>query len=159
MNHTINLMHLRDNLNILTDLVQHCGSTAWCINITALRTCIWGLKNRHARTPSRALHFSLVLTLCFWFGCLPEYFLTGQLIPILNKAQLDCSAASSYRPITVSIMLSKLPEVCTWKMFSVWDAAMSVWFCFWQGLWNMFLLSPQGYFSLFLCPGCSECFQ
>ena len=58
-----------------------------------------------------SLHLSVLLTLCLRFGCLPDSFCLGQLVPILKKSHLDPSSAASYRPITVSVMMSKLIEL------------------------------------------------
>lgn len=56
------------------------------------------------------LHLSLLLTVCLRFGCFPHSFCMGRLVPVLKKPQLDPSAPSSYRPITVSVVISKLLE-------------------------------------------------
>ena len=58
-----------------------------------------------------ALHLSILLTLCLRFGCFPDSFCTGIVVPILKKPQLDPSKPSSYRPITVSVVISKLLEI------------------------------------------------
>ena len=57
------------------------------------------------------LHLSILLTICLRFGCFPQSFCVGKLVPILKKPQLDPSAARNYRPITVSVMTSKLLEL------------------------------------------------
>jgi retron-type reverse transcriptase len=48
---------------------------------------------------------------CLRFGCLPKAFSVGKLVPILKKPNLDPSLPASYRPITVSVTLSKLVEL------------------------------------------------
>ena len=52
------------------------------------------------------LRISLLLTLCLRFGCVPDGFHTGLLVPILKKPQLDASNPSNYRPITISVVMS-----------------------------------------------------
>ena len=42
---------------------------------------------------------------------LPDSFSTGLVIPILKKPHIDPSKASNYRPITISVMFSKLLEM------------------------------------------------
>lgn len=60
---------------------------------------------------SLGLHLSSFFTLCFRFSILPVQFYTGLLIPIIKKRNLDPSDASNYRPITVSVALSKVLEM------------------------------------------------
>lgn len=57
------------------------------------------------------LHLCLLLTVCLRFCCFPQSFCTGRLVPVLKKPQLDPSAPSSYRPIIVSVVISKLLEI------------------------------------------------
>ena len=61
----------------------------------------------HSKLP---LHLCSLFSLCIRFGILPDYFCQGLLIPILKKYTLNPSDASSYRPITVSIIISKILE-------------------------------------------------
>lgn len=53
-----------------------------------------------------------MFTICLRFGLLPDSFYTGLLIPVLKKKHLDPCIARNYRPITVSVALSKLFECC-----------------------------------------------
>ena len=61
----------------------------------------------HSKLP---LHLCSLFSLCIRFGILPDYFCQGLLIPILKKYTLNLSDASSYRPITVSVIISKILE-------------------------------------------------
>ena len=56
------------------------------------------------------LHISNMLSLCIKYGILPDMFCKGLLIPILKKSNLDPSSSKSYRPITVSVVFSKILE-------------------------------------------------
>ena len=53
---------------------------------------------------------STLFTLCIKFGVIPRSFSEGLLIPILKKPNIDPSNPSNYRPITVSVTLSKILE-------------------------------------------------
>ena len=44
------------------------------------------------------------------FGIIPESFCSGLLVPIIKKPTLDLAQPSNYRPITISIIFSKLLE-------------------------------------------------
>ena len=66
---------------------------------------------RYGLGTTLALHISVMLTLCLQFGCVPDPFRSGNLIPILKKPHLDPTTAAHYRPITVSITFSKLLEL------------------------------------------------
>ena len=59
----------------------------------------------HSKLP---LHLCSLFSLCIRFGILPDYFCQGLMIPILKKYTLNTSDASSYRPITVSVIISKI---------------------------------------------------
>ena len=52
-----------------------------------------------------------MLSLCIRHSVLPSHFNKGILLPILKKSTLDPSAPGSYRPITVSVVFSKLLEL------------------------------------------------
>jgi len=54
---------------------------------------------------------SAILTLSLRFGVVPESFYSGVLIPILKKPGLDPSLPGNYRPIIVSVVLSKILEL------------------------------------------------
>ena len=58
------------------------------------------------------LHISALLTLCLRYGLVPECFRSGLLVPILKKSHLDGRDPANYRPITISVVLSKLLEYC-----------------------------------------------
>ena len=57
------------------------------------------------------LHICILLSTCLRFGIVPDTFCIGLLVPILKKPHLDPSCAANYRPITVSVMLSKILEL------------------------------------------------
>ena len=57
------------------------------------------------------LHLSSLFSICLRYGVLPESFYTGLLVPILKKSTLDPCDAANYRPITVSVILSKVLEL------------------------------------------------
>ena len=57
------------------------------------------------------LVISVILTLCLQYCCLPDDFFTGLITPILKKPHLDPSKPENYRPITVSVTLSKILEL------------------------------------------------
>ena len=57
------------------------------------------------------LHLSNLLSICVTHGIVPESFLTGTMVPILKKVNADASKAESYRPITISVVYSKLLEL------------------------------------------------
>jgi len=60
---------------------------------------------------SLPLHLSMLLSLCLRFGCLPDAFRIGLLVPILKKAHLNARDPTKYRPITISSVTSKLLEL------------------------------------------------
>lgn len=63
---------------------------------------------KYAIGSSLPLHLSVMLTLCLRHGCLPDVFYMGLVTPILKKPNLDPSKPQFYRPITVSVSMSKL---------------------------------------------------
>ena len=56
------------------------------------------------------LHLSSILTLCLLYGTIPETFLHGKLIPIYKKGK-DPEAASSYRPVNLSVVMTEILEL------------------------------------------------
>ena len=64
------------------------------------------------------LHISYMLTLCFQHGLVPETFLHGVLIPIYKTGKYS-SQANSYRPVTLSVILTKILEKCILETCSV----------------------------------------
>ena len=56
------------------------------------------------------LFLSVLFSLCVRHGTVPKHFCEGLLIPILKKHNLDPSIPSNYRPITVSVIPSKILE-------------------------------------------------
>ena len=66
---------------------------------------------QYGLSTSLALHIAVMMTLCLRYGCIPHIFRVGVLVPILKKPHLDPSKPGSYRPITVSVVLSKLLEL------------------------------------------------
>jgi hypothetical protein len=65
---------------------------------------------KSALSSNIALHLSVLFTLCLQFGLVPDSFLTGLLVPIVKKPNINPTIANNYRPITVSVTLSKLLE-------------------------------------------------
>ena len=57
------------------------------------------------------VHLSRLFTVCVKFGVLPDKFNHSVLVPIIKKSTLDPTSASSYRPITISVTLSKILEL------------------------------------------------
>ena len=57
------------------------------------------------------LHISALFTQCVRFGIIPEQFNNGLVKPLLKKPTLDPTDPGSYRPITVSVVISKLFEM------------------------------------------------
>ena len=64
----------------------------------------------HGLGSSLPLHISSILTLCLRHGLVPDTFLHGVLIP-LYKTGKAAQLASSYRPVTLSVTLSKVLEL------------------------------------------------
>ena len=85
-----------------------------------------GITSEHLKyglNSSLPVHLSVLLTLCFRFGIVPDSFSMGVLVPILKKPNLNPAKAKNYRPITVSPCLSKIMEYyildqCTDYQFS-----------------------------------------
>ena len=64
------------------------------------------------------LHISSMLTVCLQHGLVPETFLHGVLIPIYKTGK-DSSKANSYRPVTLSVTLTKILEMYILETCSV----------------------------------------
>ena len=56
------------------------------------------------------LRISNMFSICLTYGIVPDSFLKGIVVPILKKSTLDPSNPKHYRPITVSVTMSKLME-------------------------------------------------
>ena len=56
------------------------------------------------------MFISVLLTWCLCFGLVPDSFQCGLLVPLIMKSNLDPSVAKSYRPIIMSVTISKLLE-------------------------------------------------
>ena len=72
-----------------------------------------GITSEHLRMAINSklpLHLSNLFTICVTFGVVPDAFCHGSLIPILKKSTLNPSDPRSYRPITLSAVLSKILE-------------------------------------------------
>ena len=65
---------------------------------------------KYAMDTSVPLHLSSILTLCRRYGIIPDTFLHGILIPIYKKGK-DPQAANSYRPVTLSVVMTKILEL------------------------------------------------
>ena len=68
------------------------------------------------------VEISHLLTVCIQYGIVSDSFSTGLLIPILTK-EPNPTLAKNYRPVTVSVTLSKLLEyhmleLCATHQFS-----------------------------------------
>ena len=73
-----------------------------------------GVQAEHLRAAQETLLplcLAILLSLCLRFCVTPSNFSLGTLTPIIKKPQLDPSLAGSYRPITVSVTISKLLEL------------------------------------------------
>ena len=68
---------------------------------------------------------SQLLTVCTQHGCVPKNFTIGLLTPILKKANIDPTVAKHYRPITISVIISKLFEHHILDMCSDYDFSTS----------------------------------
>ena len=80
-----------------------------------------GLTTEHyvsAIGSSVPLHISFMLTLCLQHGLVPETFLHGVLIPIYKTGK-DSSKTNSYRPVTLSVTLTKILEMYILETCSV----------------------------------------
>jgi len=58
-----------------------------------------------------AIFISYILTLCLRFSVVPQSFYHGILIPIPKKSNCDKSLAENYRPLIVSVTMSKILEL------------------------------------------------
>ena len=65
----------------------------------------------YAMDSNLPLHLSCLFSLCICDGIIPDQFNNGLLVPIIKKATSDPSIPSSYRPITISCVLSKILEL------------------------------------------------
>ena len=57
------------------------------------------------------LHLSILLSACLINGVIPDSFRRGLLIPIPKKSNMDPSVPSNDRPITISVIISKVLEL------------------------------------------------
>ena len=72
-----------------------------------------GISPEHLKNALKSelpMYMSILFTLCLRYGLVPDSFFTGLLVPVLKKSGLDPLAAKNYRPITVSIIFSKILE-------------------------------------------------
>ena len=65
---------------------------------------------KYALDTSLPLHLSSIPTLGLHYGTIPETCLHWILIPIYTKVK-DTEAASSYRPVTLSVVMTKILEL------------------------------------------------
>ena len=75
-----------------------------------------GITPNHLRFASDSklvLHLSTMFNICLTYGVLPDEFNKGILVPILKKSTLNPTEACNYRPITISVVISKLIEIHT----------------------------------------------
>ena len=66
--------------------------------------CQYGLNT------SLPIHLSSILTFCLGYGATLEAFFHGILIPIYKKGE-DPETASSYRPVTLSVVMTTIMEL------------------------------------------------
>ena len=71
---------------------------------------ITGEHLKHALDTSLPLLIANMFTVCIRHGVIPDLFCQGMLTPILKKVNLDPLNPKNYRPITVSVVLSKILE-------------------------------------------------
>ena len=62
----------------------------------------------HTKLPTL---LSVMFSICLRHGYVPDAFRTGTLVPILKKSNIDPTNPRNYRPITVSVILSKIMEL------------------------------------------------
>ena len=65
---------------------------------------------KSAINTSLPLFISDLFSMCLQYGQVPDSFRTGLLVPIIKKANIDPALPKYYRPITISVVLSKLLE-------------------------------------------------
>ena len=115
----------RDVCNKFNQLKDSSVFSDFVLSEHRIKNCIKRLKNRSspgldgisaehlkfAFDSNLPLHLSVLFTLCLRFGIVPDSFSTGILVPVLKKTNLDPTVANNYRPITVSVVLSKILEL------------------------------------------------
>ena len=74
------------------------------------------------------LHLSSILTLCLRYGIIPDTFFHGILIPIYKKGK-DPQAANSYRPVTLSVVMTKILELHILDVCQTHATPSPVWIC------------------------------
>ena len=78
--------------------------------------CAAGIDGIQAEHLKFAIHTDLMfhpcdlLSICVAYGVVPDTFCKGILVPILKKPSVDPKTARNYRPITISVMFSKVLE-------------------------------------------------
>ena len=80
-----------------------CGTAAGHDGLTAEHL-------RYAIKTKLPLYLSQLFTLCLQFGEVPSAFCSGILVPLLKKSNIDPTIPKNYRPITISVVLSKILE-------------------------------------------------
>ena len=66
---------------------------------------------KYAMDDSFTLQLSILLSLCVAGGVVPDGFCVGTLISVLKKSNIDPQNPKNYRPITVTLVLSKFLEL------------------------------------------------
>ena len=59
---------------------------------------------------SLPLYLSTLFSVCLKYGIVPNDFCVGILVPVLKKNTLDPTVPKNYRPITISVIMSKILE-------------------------------------------------
>ena len=110
--------------NLYSDLCEKPPEPSFIISEHQIRTYIKQLKSgsapgldgvmaehlKYGINTILPLFLSVLFSLCVRHGTVPKHFCEGLLIPILKKHNLDPSIPSNYRPITVSVIPSKILE-------------------------------------------------
>ena len=65
---------------------------------------------KYALDSKLPVYLSKLFSICFRFGIVPDTFKQGLLIPVLKKSNIDPTVAKNYRPITMSVIFSKVME-------------------------------------------------
>ena len=76
---------------------------------------------------------------------MPDSFLTGMLVPIIKKSNIDPSDPASYKPVVVSVMFSKLLELhildsCSGAVLNPCQLSLGLYqneTLIWSWLWHM----------------------
>jgi len=65
----------------------------------------------HGCNAGLTVYLSVLFTICLRHSVVPESFTQGYMLPIIKKPGLDPSEPNNYRPIVISVVLSKIIEL------------------------------------------------